>query len=197
MSSKHVELFRSLQNIYSHFESYLGFGLAQVGEINSRTTIHVVCSTRQYHSCWCPGDFRSQGISRHGIGPQSQNIPSPAPEEFTNAGMCGTRQGGFSKFICKGVCVLYWWTPPQISWAISYIASHWLCYQPIRTHIRNCFSDFCVLIPLSNKDFLIWLLIRWQPIRSQISSYQPIRSHVRKCLSSNVSFLFFPGCTKA
>ena len=21
----------------------------------------------QFHSCWCPGDFRSQGISRHGI----------------------------------------------------------------------------------------------------------------------------------
>ena len=35
----------------------------------------------QYHACWCSGDFRSQGISRHGINPQSQNIPSPASEE--------------------------------------------------------------------------------------------------------------------
>ena len=24
---------------------------------------------RQYHACWCSGDFRSQGISRHHIGP--------------------------------------------------------------------------------------------------------------------------------
>ena len=37
----------------------------------------------QYHACWCSGDFRSQGISRHGIDPQSWNIPSPAPEELT------------------------------------------------------------------------------------------------------------------
>ena len=28
----------------------------------------------QYHVCWCPGDFRSQGISRNGIDSQSQNI---------------------------------------------------------------------------------------------------------------------------
>ena len=32
------------------------------------------------HACWCPGDFRSQGIRRHGIYPQSWNVPSPAPE---------------------------------------------------------------------------------------------------------------------
>ena len=36
----------------------------------------------QYHACWCTGDFRSQCISRHGIDPQSENIPSPASEEF-------------------------------------------------------------------------------------------------------------------
>ena len=28
------------------------------------------------------GDFRSQCLTRHGINPQSQNIPSPASEEF-------------------------------------------------------------------------------------------------------------------
>ena len=33
---------------------------------------------RQYHVCWCSDNFRSQGISTHGIDPQSQNIPSPA-----------------------------------------------------------------------------------------------------------------------
>ena len=34
----------------------------------------------QYHACWCPGDFRSQGISRHGTDTQSQNILSSASE---------------------------------------------------------------------------------------------------------------------
>ena len=37
----------------------------------------------QYHVCWCSGDFRSQGISKHGIDPQSWNIPSSASEELT------------------------------------------------------------------------------------------------------------------
>ena len=36
----------------------------------------------QYHACWCSGDFRSKSISRHGIEPQSRNIPSPASEEL-------------------------------------------------------------------------------------------------------------------
>ena len=35
-----------------------------------------------YLACWCSGDFRSQNISRHGIDPQSWNIPSPASEEL-------------------------------------------------------------------------------------------------------------------
>ena len=37
----------------------------------------------QYHACWCPGNFRSQGISRHGIDHISRNIPSPAQEELS------------------------------------------------------------------------------------------------------------------
>ena len=36
----------------------------------------------QYHACCSSGDFRSQGISRHGIDPQSRNIPSPASDEL-------------------------------------------------------------------------------------------------------------------
>ena len=38
----------------------------------------------QYHACWCSGDFRSQGINRHGtcIDPKSWNIPSSASEEL-------------------------------------------------------------------------------------------------------------------
>ena len=37
----------------------------------------------QYHSCWCFGDFRSQGINRHGIDGISQNILTLASEELT------------------------------------------------------------------------------------------------------------------
>ena len=36
----------------------------------------------QYHACWFPGDFGSQGISRHGIDLQNQNIPFPVSEEL-------------------------------------------------------------------------------------------------------------------
>ena len=36
----------------------------------------------QYYCCWCPGDLRSQCISRHGIDQISQNIPSLALEEL-------------------------------------------------------------------------------------------------------------------
>ena len=37
----------------------------------------------RYHTCWCPGDFRSQGISRHGIDQMRWNIPSLASEKLT------------------------------------------------------------------------------------------------------------------
>ena len=36
----------------------------------------------QYNAWWCPGDLSHQGISRHGIDPQSQNILSPASKEI-------------------------------------------------------------------------------------------------------------------
>ena len=43
--------------------------------------LHILYS--QYDACWCPGYLRSrQGINRHGIDPQSQNILSPASEEL-------------------------------------------------------------------------------------------------------------------
>ena len=41
----------------------------------------------QYLACWCSGDFRSQGIIRHDIDPQSQNILSPASEELISIQM--------------------------------------------------------------------------------------------------------------
>ena len=50
----------------------------------------------QYHACWCPGDLRSQGTSRHGIDQISQSIPSLAPEELTCVSqwyVCSPSQG--------------------------------------------------------------------------------------------------------
>ena len=41
----------------------------------------IICS--QCYACWCPGDFRSQGISRHGIDQISRNILSLASEELS------------------------------------------------------------------------------------------------------------------
>ena len=37
----------------------------------------------QYHVCWRPDDLRSQCINKHGVDPQSRNIPSPASYELT------------------------------------------------------------------------------------------------------------------
>ena len=36
----------------------------------------------QYHVCWCSHDFKGEGISRHGIDPQSCNILFPASEDL-------------------------------------------------------------------------------------------------------------------
>ena len=71
--------------LHSQFESYLGFCLTQVDEIYSETLQQFILFVlhSQYHACWCPGDFRIQIISKHGIDPQSQNILYPASEELT------------------------------------------------------------------------------------------------------------------
>ena len=42
----------------------------------------------QCHFCWCHGDLRSQGISRHGIDQISLNVPSLASEELTSSVLC-------------------------------------------------------------------------------------------------------------
>ena len=42
----------------------------------------------QYHACWCPGDLKSQAISRLDIDLISQNIQSPASEELSTLDIC-------------------------------------------------------------------------------------------------------------
>ena len=46
INSYHAELYPRLQTTYSHFESCLGFGLAQVHEIESGIAIYVACLTQ-------------------------------------------------------------------------------------------------------------------------------------------------------
>ena len=79
----------------------------------------VLCS--QYHACWWSGDFRSQGISRHGIDPQSRNIPSPASEELQwlyHSEIWQTPR----QHCCRGVCqISEWWDDKLLScnWAFT------------------------------------------------------------------------------
>ena len=51
--------------------------------IHSGATLHVAILYWPYLTCWCPGDLRRQGISRHGIDQISQDIPSRASDEFS------------------------------------------------------------------------------------------------------------------
>ena len=54
----------------------------QVDEINYTEQQYMSALHSQYHACWCSGNFRNQGISSHGIVPQSRNILSSASEEL-------------------------------------------------------------------------------------------------------------------
>ena len=64
------------RKLFVDFSSILCFWF----EIQGMRTYNVFewVSNTEYHAHWCPGDFRSQCISRHDTDPQSQNILSPA-----------------------------------------------------------------------------------------------------------------------
>ena len=55
----------------------------------------------QYHSCWYPDDFRSQGISRPGNNLTNLDVPSPASEELT----CNMLNS--SKIIQICICIVH------------------------------------------------------------------------------------------
>ena len=75
--------------MYSHFVSYLGFVQQKKTKFIMEQPYMVPIRYWQYHGCWFPGDFRSQGIGRLGIDPQSRNITSPVSKELitTSSGM--------------------------------------------------------------------------------------------------------------
>ena len=66
----------------------------------------------QQHDCWCTGDFRSQCISRLGIGPQRRNIPSVAFEVITSmSAYTSIKVLNFNKSICKVSSCHLWCLP--------------------------------------------------------------------------------------
>ena len=72
---------------------------------------------KQYHACWCTGDFRSQGIRGHGIGPQSRNIPSLASKELINTAtwlLCGPNDcfNATDKYRLGRFYEIKWFTKP-------------------------------------------------------------------------------------
>ena len=68
--------------MHSHFILYLGFCSNKADQIPSEATLYIAILCCQYHACWCPGDLRSQGISRYGIDQISCNILSVVSEEL-------------------------------------------------------------------------------------------------------------------
>ena len=66
----------------------------------------------QYHACRCPGDLRSQRISRRGIDQISQNILALASEELTMTFICWS----LSFFVDKNQ---YMYITPYIIWCLS------------------------------------------------------------------------------
>ena len=63
VNSKHAEL---LQNVHSHFESYLGFGFTQVDKINFKTTINEHCLSHTAYSM--PADVLATSAARASAG---------------------------------------------------------------------------------------------------------------------------------
>ena len=97
---------------------------------------------RQYHACWWSGDFRSQGISRHGIGPQSQNIPSPASEEL--------KASPYHLCLYIFLELLPWCRQTEI--ATWWIKFHWEYCK--LTHLKACHQK--LLISLPPPKLFIW-----------------------------------------
>ena len=117
----------------------------------------------QYHACWWSGDVRSQSISRHGIDPQSENIPSPASEELIGmycyllhvltapkwsvpVDILGVKIWSLYK-----VCTSSWWLLLElISWCPIFNSSH--C---------NSFEDWALVDCIYGCPILVWVAETW------------------------------------
>ena len=120
----------------------------------------------QYHACWCIGDFRSQCISRCGIYPQSQNIPSPVSEElrctfhnFPMLNMGVLVAGKYCVFDCQmhlsDKCLAGFYCEIALWWMSQDLALRWMpqdltndksaliqvlawCHQSINHFLNHC-----------------------------------------------------------
>ena len=87
--------------------------------------------------------FRSQCIIRHGIGPKSWNIPSPASEELKHSKILET-PSNLTIFNCLNIFIIIWFTAPFIA-----ISMHEWQQQSI---------NFCFVFswPFRNRGPYIW-----------------------------------------
>ena len=90
----------------------------------------------QYHSCWCPGDLRSHGISRHGIEQKRRNNPSVASEELK-----------FNTLLHLLSELVNLWETYFINYLSGWIFFFILCvstYVPrCLINVQWCFSEIC------------------------------------------------------
>ena len=86
---KHISitegLILNMQNCFKDYKRYLHILICILNlvwpkkvklNVEQLYMLSLLHSQYMYHACWCSGDFRSQCISRHGIGPHSRNIVS-------------------------------------------------------------------------------------------------------------------------
>ena len=77
--------FKDYERCFHIFHHILGF-VQQKTKFTMEQPYMLSILYCQYHACWCLGDLRSQGISRHGINQIIWNIPSLVSEELTHWG---------------------------------------------------------------------------------------------------------------
>ena len=136
-------------------------------------TCYLSYSDNEYHACWCSGDFRSLGISRHGIEP-----PKP---EYSIASIRRVNQlfkryqfwhhfqvVNFFRKLTTWKCSLFWWIRfltldvrgPSflgLTRSISWLLMPWLLTSPGHqqpwfwlcricrsfSYLRKCFKYLC------------------------------------------------------
>ena len=110
-----------MQNCFKHYKIYIHilnyiWDLARSKKIKFTVVQQYILSVldRQCHTYRCSGYFRSQVINRHGIVPQSRNIPSLASEES----IYSISQEICTWFCCALLCCGYAIVHNEFTWSI-------------------------------------------------------------------------------
>ena len=94
--------------IYSNFDSYLGFGLTQVDEINSGITMHVVCSTQQIPCLLMFWWLEEPGHQQVRYWPPKPEYSSPCIRRVKIQWRISLTYGNFLSEISHSVLSHYW-----------------------------------------------------------------------------------------